>query len=305
MLNPNQLRIFVVAAEALNFSKAAQTLNLSQPSITQHIQLLEAQFGKPLFDRTGRKLKLTETGSALLPLVRQLVETTIDTENQIDAILEGIHGNLIIGCSTSPGRYLLPLVLADFMGQYPAVKAICQITSREIALQRLNRGEVDFALSSSLLDIPSEIEVAKLFSDPVDLIVPSAHRFAKMKVLQPQELLDERFIMREECSGTYQVVKTGMAASGINIANLQIFLTLGSSEAIAVAVASGIGIGFISHITYQFANRDGIESVKVQGLERGQDIYICRNRLTRQTRAQSLFWEYISKVETGVSKYLK
>ena len=86
MLDIHQLNVFVVAAETLNFTQAAQILHMTQPSVSQHIQALERHFELPLFLRTGRNLELSDAGMALLPLAREAIELSIRTDNQISGI---------------------------------------------------------------------------------------------------------------------------------------------------------------------------------------------------------------------------
>jgi DNA-binding transcriptional LysR family regulator len=207
MLDPHQMHVFLVAAETLNFSRAAERLFMSQPSVTQHIQILETHFGAPLFIRAGRRLALTETGQALLPLARQMVSLSLKTQEVMESLRNDVFGHLLIGCSTTPGKYILPVLLADFMRQYPRVQASCLVHSRTVALEMLEKGQVHFALSSSIEEFDQNIEFRKFISDPVMLIAPLNHSWARRGIIEPEELKRERFIFREETAGTYRVAR--------------------------------------------------------------------------------------------------
>lgn len=293
MLNPNQLHIFLVAAETLNFSRAAERLNLSQPSITQHIHLLEAHFNAPLFVRSGRKLTLSPTGVALLPLARQIVSLSLRTDEVMDALRGEVHGELRIVCTTSPGKYLLPVLLANFMRLYPHVHAVCEVYPRAMAMQRLEQGGVHFIFSSAIEKMDRNIELSKFISDPVVLIAPFQHPWAHRGEIAPEELLGSRFILREETSGTYRVVCSGLAQFGINIHNLQNILTVGNSEAIAIAVQQGVGVGFVSSQVYENMVAGKVAKVTVTGLELHQDVFLIRDRLQPYGSLQSAFWEFV------------
>ena len=292
MLDPDQLRIFLVAAETLNFSKAAKRLHLSQPSVTQHIQQLETHFKTPLFLRLGRKLDLTETGQALVPMARRLVALTIQTDEMIDALSNEIHGNLVIACSTTPGKYILPVLLADFMRMHPRVHARCEIHAREQALDLLEQGKVHLALSNSLEELNQNIEFSRFITDPVVLITPLNHPWAARGEINAAELLAERFIMREETSGTYRAVLAGLAGHGINLRNLQTILTLGNSEAIAISVQREVGVGFVSQMVVRHVVDGKVACVRVRDLEISQSIYLCRHRLNLFGNLQAAFWDF-------------
>lgn len=292
MIDPDQLNIFLIAAETLNFSRTAERLNLSQPSITQNIHALEKHFGAPLFERAGRRLVLTEAGLALIPLARQMVAVSHRTDVLMEALKGDIHGHLHIGCSTTPGKYILPVMLAEFMRQHPRVQATCNVTSRSQAMQALEQGHVSIAFSSTPDEFNENIEFRKFISDPVVLITPPNHPWATLGEIDVEELKKMPLIMRESTAGTYRVVRLGLAQLGVNIEALRVILTLGNSEAIAIAVQQGLGVGFISRMVIQHILPGSVSIIKVKGLELRQDIYICQHRLHPMLRVQAAFWDF-------------
>jgi DNA-binding transcriptional LysR family regulator len=295
MLDPHHLRVFLVAAETLNFSRAAERLHMSQPSVTQHIQILENHFNAPLFVRSARKLTLTETGQALIPLARQMVSLSLKTDAVMDSLRNEIHGQLVIACSTTPGKYLLPVLLAGFMRDHPLVQARCDVHSRARALELLSAGHVHIALSSALAEFDQNIEYRKFLSDPVVLIAPLQHPWAMRGVIEPQELPSARFIFREEAAGTFRVVRSGLAGLGMNIADLQAILTVGNSEAIGIAVQRGVGVGFVSEMVYDNMLEGKVAKITVRGLELHQDIFLCRHRFQPFGSLPSAFWAFASQ----------
>jgi DNA-binding transcriptional LysR family regulator len=301
MLDLHQLRVFITAAECQNFSQTARLLHMSQPSVSQNIQQLEASIGKPLFTRIGKRLIVSEAGNALLPMARQLVELSFHAEAIVSAEELDLIGELEIGCSTSPGKYVLPVILSDFMKKYPQVRATCHVTPRDYALEMLRAGKVHFAFSSSHDELDESIEFHRFINDPVQLIVPHTHRWAKVKEIKPAELLNEKFIMREDNSGTYKVVRNALVAVGMNPHDLKIILTLGNSEAIAIAVAQGLGVGFVSSKVYENMEHAKITVVNIQGVKMIQEIFICRHKLQHFGAVQKAFWNYILSYELANS----
>jgi len=304
MIDPDHLNIFLIAAETLNFSRTAERLNLSQPSITQNIRALEKHFGAPLFERTGRKLALTEAGLALIPLARQMVAVSHRTDVLMEALKGDIHGHLHIGCSTTPGKYILPVLLAEFMRQHPRVQATCNVTSRGQAMHALEQGNVSIAFSSTPDEFNENIEFRKFISDPVVLIAPGNHPWSALGGIDVEELKKTPIVMREPTAGTYRVVRLGLANLGVNIEALRIILTLGNSEAIAIAVQQGLGVGFISRTVIQHNLCGNLSIIKVHGLELYQDIYICQHRLHPMLRVQAAFWDYATNPNNPILQNL-
>ncbi len=297
MLDPHQLRIFLAAAETLNFTRAANQLHMSQPSVTQHIKLLESHFEAPLFIRQKNRLLLSETGHALVPLARNLVSLSLETDKKMDILLRQVHGKLILECSTTPGKYVLPVHLAGFMAQYPNVEARCEIHPRQNALELLEQGLVHFALSNSLDEFNENIDYKLFIEDPVVLIAPKNHHLAGQRLINPEQLLLERFIMREEVSGTYRSVKTALADVGLNICDLKTVLTLGNSEAIAIAVQKGVGLGFVSQVVVDYLVQEKVAQIQIRDVEIFQRVYLARHRLQRFGSLQKAFWEFDSRFE--------
>ncbi|MHC1782558.1 MAG: LysR substrate-binding domain-containing protein [Anaerolineaceae bacterium] len=295
MLDPHQLRIFLTAAETLNFSRAAELLHMSQPSVTQHIKLLETHFETPLFVRQGNRLILSETGYALVPLARDLVSLSLETDEKMDGLRKQIHGNLILACSTTPGKYILPVLLAEFMALHPNVQARCEVHPRQKALELLEQGLVHFAFSNSLDEFNENIEFKKFITDPVTLIAPLDHPLARYEEIHPDQLLSERFILREESAGTYRAVRVALAEIGMNISDLKTVLTLGNSEAIAISVQKGIGLGFVSQMVIDYMVQGKVAQVRIKGLEIFQHVYLARHRLQPFGSLQNAFWEFESR----------
>ncbi len=293
MLDSHQLNVFLVAAETLNFTQAAQRLHMSQPSVSQHIQSLERHFDAQLFLRVGRNLHLTSTGLALVPLAREMVKQSIRIDEMMASLHGEVHGHLLVGCSTTPGKYVLPQLLANFHRKYPKVKMTCQVTSQGQALQLLCDGEIHFALTSMILEPCREVELIKYMSEKIILIAPPDHPWALRGQIDPHEIYEVDFIMREEDSGTYQAVSKALSTVGIQAHELKTLLTLGNSEAIALSVREGLGVGFVSNIVVERLGEDRTVPIQLGDLEIRRDIYIGRNVRRAATKAQAAFWDFM------------
>ena len=294
MLDAHQLNVFLIAANTLNFTAAARQLHMTQPSVSQHIQSLEQHFDTDLFIRSGRHLRLTDAGAALVPLAQKMVNTSLNIEEMMETLKGEVHGHLLVGCSTTIGKYILPMLLAEFMRQYPKVAASCYVKPRDVAVQMLCEGNVHLALSSSN-EFCRDVELCHFISDPVILIAPLNHPLAEMGEIYPEDLLNVDLIMREEGSGTLNVVSNALREFGIGISDLRTVLTLGNSEAIALAVQEGIGVGFVSQIIVSRLVKDDVVTIPVRGLTMQQDIFIGQHTSHAATAAQTAFWEFVTQ----------
>jgi DNA-binding transcriptional LysR family regulator len=290
MLDTHQLRVFLAAAETLNFSQAAKRLHMSQPSVTQHIRNLETHFGVPLFIRAGRKLSLTEAGVTLLPMARDIVLSAIRADEMMDTLKQEVHGHLWIACTTTPGKYILPSLMGDFLKKHPKVEATISVTNRNDAMRYLNEAKAHI-LVTSVFNYHPDIELHKFMTEPLVLIVPNNHPWTKRGSIGLDELKKANVILREPTAGAYMVLRDGLAEKGFDIGDLQKVLTLGNSEAIAFAVKEGVGVGFVSMLIAQKIVKSQVTVVKIEDLELSQNIYIGQHRRLPSTPAQVAFWK--------------
>ncbi len=293
MLDTHQLNVFLVAAETLNFTQAARLLHMSQPSVSQHIQSLEQSFGQPLFVRAGRHMELTDAGRTLVPLAREMVERSVTIEETMKSLEGEVHGQLSVGCSTTPGKYILPQLLAAFHDEYPLVRVACTVMAQPAAFDLLCDGEVQVALVSEPYMSSRTVETRRFMTDPVILIAPLDHPWAMRGQIEPEELLQESFILREEGSGTETAVRKALAAVDIDVEDLKTLLILGSSEAIALSVKEGIGMGFVSQIVYSKLVEGDVAPLTVRGLDISREIHIAAQNRRATTLAQKAFWNFI------------
>jgi DNA-binding transcriptional LysR family regulator len=295
MLDTYQLNVFLVAAELENFTEAARHLNLSQPSVSGQIQSLERQLGAPLFRRAGRHIRLTEEGRLLVPLAREMVHLSTRIEETMASVAGEVIGHLKLSCSTSAGKYALPRLIAQFRQQFPKVQVTCVVATRETALRALLDGTTHLAVSSAR-EYNHQIRYRLFLSDPVILIVPIDHPWAERGQVEPRDLLQESFILREEASGTRRVLEGGLAAHGIAIEQLKIVMEMGNSEAIRTAVEAGIGVAFVSRLVAAAGIETGrVVEVAVAGMDLKQELYIGASLNRPATRAQAAFWDLIAQ----------
>ncbi len=289
MLDWHDLQVFVVAAEVENFSVAAQELHLSQPAVTQRIRSLEKHLGVKLFERQGRRVRLSETGAYLLPMAKDLLRRSNRLEEMMHSLRGEVVGHLVVGCSTTTGKYLLPPLMARFIERYPGVQATVRVGSRNRVLELLVSREVNLAFASALIP-RREIRYHRFIDDEVVLIAPHNHPWHKHVPIQPDALLRERLILREPGSGTYQAMERALARHDISVDELHTVMTLGNSEAIILAVEEGIGVGFVPKLAADRCKRLGnIAIVPIADIHMSYTIWMAENAMQPATAAQIHF----------------
>jgi len=300
VLNVHQLNVFVTASDTLNFTQTAKRLHLTQSSVSQHIKSLEGQLDVNLFTRKGRTLEITDEGRVLLPMARDIIEGSIRASERMESMKKEIHGHLIIGCNTATGKYMLPTLLAKFSEEYPLVRFTCQVLPQDLTLKRLAEGAIHFAFTNAGQVNEGTAEIQLYFQEPLVLIVSKNHPWCEREAIEPDELTDERFIMRERNSGTYSNVRLGLAELGIDIEKLDVLMEMGTSEAIALAVQQELGVGFVSKTIMDKICRNQVCAVKVVGLDVSQKVYFGRQVVQPVSGAQVAFWKFIRGLDTSI-----
>ncbi len=289
MLDWHDLQVFVVAAEVENFSVAAQELNLSQPAVTQRIRALERQLGVKLFERQGRRVFLSDAGAYLLPLAKDLLRRSKRLEEMMHSLRGEVVGHLVIGCSTTTGKYLLPQLMARFIDHYPGVQATVRVGSRHRVLDLLAAREVALGFTSAMIP-RREIRYHPFLQDEVVLIAPTYHPWTQKPHIQPEDLLRERLILREPESGTYTAMERGLFQRDISVDELRVVMTLGNSEAIILAVEEGIGVGFVPKLAADHCKRLGnIAVIPIKDVHMSYTIWMAENAMQPATAAQIHF----------------
>lgn len=292
MVELSNLRVFLVAAEELNFSKAAKRLHMSQSAVSQNIQAMERAYGMELFTRGGRSVELSEAGQTILPMAREVLLAARLLEDGLQEVNHQVGGELLIGCSTSAGKYLLPTLLAEFQHAHPTVHPRVKIISRDSVVDKLHNRTIPIGIASRRVE-HRDIESVPLFDDHIVLIVPPSHPWATYGHAFPSDLLDQPFITREDASGTCDTVMEGLKPQNITIDHFNVVMELGNSEAIEMAVERGVGIAFVSEMIAARGIALGrIKKVEVEGLDLRRQIYMARHIGFPFTRAQSLFWDF-------------
>lgn len=297
MVDNNKIETFLRATETLNFSETAKQLHLSQPTVSHHIKMLEKEMGVSLFTRTNTGLQLTEAGRLLLPWARRLQYDTNNMQAMMSSIQEDVVGELRISCSTTAGKYVLPQMAARFCKRFPGVNVrILACTPEDVTIKLLEGDAHIGVFSREVLD--AGLESQAFFKDTITLIVPAYHHWASSEVIEPDDIVKEPLIIREETSGTQRVVLSELAKFDISLDDLNIFMELGNAEAIVRTVSDGYGIAFVSNLASACPLGLGkVTNLHVSGMNLKRTIHMARKAGSIPHRPRDVFWSFIHAPE--------
>lgn len=248
-----QLEIFEAVARLGSFTRAAQALHLTQPSVSMQVKTLAQSVGHTLFDQIGRNIALTAQGRALFDMCREFDALWSRFEAQVDGVSALRHGHLRVSVVTT-AKYFLPRALGLFCRQHPGIEVELEVQNRDGVLARLRENRDDFHIMS-MPPADLAIEAEPFLDNPLALLAPPDFKAPR----QPYGLADlaaERFLLREPGSGTRMALDQYLARKRVR---LQRRMTLGSNEAIKQAVAGGLGIAVLSHHALTRADLDEVQ----------------------------------------------
>ncbi len=237
----HQLRYFCAVAKAANFTRAAEQLGISQPSLSQQIGRLEKQLSAPLFVRLGRTVRLTPYGEALLPRALKILKDISETKSSLSNLQEGTRGVLRVGVIPTIMPYLIAPRIQDFQSKFPdlEIKLSEKITGRIV--EDVQAGQLDLAVLSLPISNP-DLVCSELFREALFLAVGESHPLATKKVVGLEELGHERLLLLREGHCFRENVMTACTRANAQVESVFESDQLGS---IFPLVASGFGITLI------------------------------------------------------------
>jgi len=245
-----RLQVFHTVARLLSFTKAAETLHMTQPAVTFQVRQLEEYFNTRLFDRTHNRISLTEAGARVFQFSDKIFELYGEMENAVREMTGEISGSLTIGASTTIAEYMLPALLGDFHAKYSDVTVHLKVSNTDGIVSMVENNTIDLGVVEAPVS-NKNLVVDECRRDYLVAIVPPGHDKADLKKITLPELLEYPFICREEGSGTREVIAEYMAQLSDCETCMNVAMELGSPEAVKGAVEAGMGISVVSSATIQ------------------------------------------------------
>jgi DNA-binding transcriptional LysR family regulator len=290
-----QLHIFCRVVECKSFSKAAEAVHLSQPTVSSHIKDLEEHFGCLLIDRLSKEAAPTQAGRLLYGYARRMIALREEAESALAQLQGSMQGHLVIGGSTIPGGYLLPRVIGKFKVEYPQIRPALIIADT----QRIIAGVLEGTIELGVVGAESRdknILQERLIDDQMRLIVPAAHPWGALKKVLLDRLLSEPFIVRERGSGTLKSIQERLKHQGRSVEELNIVAEMGSTEAVRQAVKDGIGVSILSTLAVtEDIDSGALKALSIEGLNLTRSLYITRHRRRSLSPLAAAFAEFLKK----------
>jgi len=244
-MDDHKLRVFCTVAETKSFSKASSIIHLTQPAVSLQVQALEEIYETKLFDRSNNTVTLTPAGRLLYKYAKDILNLYATVSRDIGGLTGLVKGSLTVGASSTVANYVLPAVVADFRRIHPKTRVNLLVGNSKKVVEMLNSGTIDVGLIEGEVN-RQKIVMERLAEDELVLIMPPSHPLAGRKDIPVAELAREPFIIREDGSGTRQMIEKHLSKHGLTPQNMNISLILGSTEAIKGAVEQGMGISMVS-----------------------------------------------------------
>lgn len=243
-----RLQVFHTVARLLSFTKAAETLHMTQPAVTFQVRQLEEYFNTRLFDRTHNRISLTDAGARVYEFSDRIFALYSEMENAVREMTGDVSGVLMIGASTTIAEYMLPALLGNFKKRYPDVNVQLKVSNSDGIVHMVETNVIDLGVvESPVMNKNLVVEMCRM--DQLVAIVSPHHPFADRTAVSINDLLEHPYICREEGSGTREVIGEYMNERGVNTAQVNLSMELGSPESIKGAVEAGMGVSIISRAT--------------------------------------------------------
>lgn len=292
-METRHLQIFTSVYRTRSFTKAAEELFTSQPTISEHMKNLEDRLGCRLFDRLGRSISPTPEADLLYPKAVEILDEMHKLQTLLASASKTVSGELVIGASTIPGEYSLPQRAAEFNNRYPEVsfEILIKDSGRiidDISAHKIYLGVVGVELPSANLDFRPFEGDELVLAAAADTKIPSK--------IDAADLLSHDFIIREQGSGTGKTVEQHLDRIGTDLAHLKIRATLGSSTAIKEAVKTGLGIAFISKTALSDELMHGtVKTIEVDGLSMRRSFFVVTPKKRTLPHHYRVFKDFLLK----------
>ena len=251
-----RLQVFHAVAKHLSFTRAAETLCMTQPAVTFQVRQLEEQFETRLFDRVQGRITLTPAGQVAYEYAERILSLSGELNERLRELGGQAAGPLLIGASTTIAEYLLPQVMGEFKARHPAILPRLSVANSEVVQERVAERSLDLGFiegDSRLPMLTSEV----CCEDELQVVCAPSHPLARLAAVAPEALLEHGFVGREPGSGTREVVDHYLAKAGLALDSLQVVMEASSPEALKGMVATGVGFTVMSRATVSKETRLG------------------------------------------------
>ena len=294
-----QFQVFEAIVRLGSFTRAAEELFLTQPTVSMQIKILTDSIGLPLFEHVGRNVEPTEAGLELYDACRSMFESLANLEMKVSDLKGLKRGRLRMGVVTT-AKYLAPDILGEFSQLYPGIDLALKVTNRESIIERMHANEDDLYVMGQAPEGELEVESHVFAPNPLVIMAPRGHPLVGKKKIPLAEIAKEPFIIREPGSGTRDVTFRTLEAKGLRP---NVRMELGSNEAIKHAIAAGLGLSVLSLHALTLEGTDGpVAVLDVEGFPILRHWYIVYPKGKELSLVARTFLEFAISNEPNIRK---
>ncbi len=298
-MNLKQLEAFVCVAEVKNFSLAAKKMYLTQPTVSAHIHSLEKELGAKLFIRTTKDVELSQEGELLYDNARKMLQLEKNILRDFSRKDLSAVQQITVGASTVPGQYILPQMLSLFSRTYPGNRLdLTEADSQEV-VRMVQEGRVEVGFTGTKLEDPACV-FEPFYYDRLMVIAPNIPEYQQYieSGFPMERYVQEKWIVREEGSGTRREVERYLKSVGIDCKRLDIIATISNQETIKKSVSAAMGIAIISSIAVEdYVRRGNLLRFPLAGGDFYRKLYMVWSKNHKPGNAARLFIQFVRELQ--------
>jgi DNA-binding transcriptional LysR family regulator len=290
-----RLEVFCRVLELKSFTRAAEAVLLTQPTVSENIRLLEETVGERLLDRLGREVLPTPAGRILYGYARRIIQLRDEALQAMHQYRGDLSGTLALGASTIPGAYILPPLIESFRLSHPAIPLQLRIADTAAVVEDLLQDRLELGLVGARLK-EQRFDCDEAFADELVLTLHPDHPWVGRHSVRPDELENEPFILREQGSGTRLVMSQALREHGVDPARLLVVAEMGSSEAVRQGIKSRLGISILSSLAVaEDMQRGDLATVPLEGVCIRRPFYLVRRKGRQLSPLALAFYEHLRR----------
>jgi DNA-binding transcriptional LysR family regulator len=298
-----QLRILKAIATEKNFTRAAEVLYISQPSLSKQIKMLEKNLGISLINRESNKISLTENGKVFLQYSERILALCEESCRALIDLKNGNRGSLTVGASQTIGTYLMPRILSLFTQNYPQIDLRIQVNSTPMIINNILKREIDIGVVGG--EIPNKLRknltIKYFVKDEINLIISTIHPFAQKKKINKEDLYYLNFITLNSNSTVQKFIDKILIQNQIETKQLKVVMQLNSIEGIKTAVSLGLGAAFISSSAIEKELKlKTIKILTIKDIKITRSLSVISNSKYYKSKAFEFFYNELYRLKNNI-----
>lgn len=288
-----RMEVFCKIIELKSFTRAGEALSLAQPTVSEHIRALENMLGEKLLDRFKGEILPTPVGRLFYKYAKNIIQMRDEAFQAVEQFRGKLEGQLNLAASTIPGTYILPKLIGEFKAAHPGSQIALHISDTIGTAEAVAEGRVDLGMVGAKWGHP-KLTFEEIGSDELLLTVPSSHSWAQARIIEPLDLAQEPFLLREAGSGTRMVIKQILEDHGLSIRSLNVIAEIGSTDSVKQGVKDGIGVSILSALAVSDELcRGTLVSVEIRGISFQRSFYLIKRKNRQASPLCSAFIDHL------------